>query len=68
MRACDICEREIIGITCIIFILEQKGIRAIYDRGYNLFVCHECNMCYLAQFFEMSNGEISDWAKWSLNF
>ena len=61
MKQCDICNQEYKGNTCVIFIPGE------YDwkfGGYNLFVCIECFMSYLA-YLGMTNREITEWLNWS---
>ena len=64
MRKCEIGKREIEGHTCVIFVPIDYHPIAAYERGKNLFICCECNMSYLRQYFEMSNKELEDWLDW----
>ena len=64
MKQCNICNRKYKGITCVIFVPNEERRAFGLPMGKNLFVCTECNMSYLAQYFDMTNREISDWLKW----
>lgn len=65
MKECNICNKEYEGTTCVIFIPGENYCHPINNLGKNLFVCVECNMCYLAQYMDMSNREINGWLNWS---
>lgn len=59
---CEVCEREVIGARCIAFVPTSEGIS--YPTGYNVLMCMECYLSFLAQFMEMSNRELTDYLKW----
>jgi len=65
-KPCDVCNEEKEGTTCLIYHPEpnQIVISPVLMRGKNWFVCIECNMCYLAQYMEMTNKEIIEWCDW----
>lgn len=64
-RKCDICNIQKEGATtCVIFIPSEDYCHPFNHTGINLFVCVECNMCYLSQYFEMTNREITEWFNW----
>lgn len=64
MKTCQMCKREYEGITSILFIPDKDYSHPFRNKGENFFVCSECNMSYLAQFFKMSNREITEWLNW----
>ena len=63
-KKCDMCGEKKEGTTCIIYIPNKKDNFPFYNSGYNLFVCKECFMCYLSQYMEMSNKEITEGCNW----
>lgn len=62
---CEICKRKSTGIRCIIFHItgEIMGIPHSYPVGIHYLGCIECNMCYMSQFYNQTNKEVEDWAK-----
>ena len=65
MKICDICNQEYEGSACVIFIPGKDYCHPFNNSGRNLFICIECNLCYLAQHMSMTSKEINEWLSWS---
>lgn len=66
MNRCEICGRRFEGMIHIIFIPNQEVYHVGFPTGKNYRACLECEVNYLAQYFEMSDKDIDDFVKWIL--
>lgn len=62
---CNICNRKINGTIHIAFIPLKQTLYCPYVYGKNLCLCLECELSYLAQYFNEEMDELDDYIKWS---
>lgn len=65
IRNCDLCSRKLGKITHMAFIPLKEILYCPHVLGIHLGLCLECELSYLAQYFESNSKDIDEYIKWT---